>query len=610
MGAHNNEYMESEMLAEIADVISNMTGVQFSRKNEAMLRSRILRRAREVGCESIEDYHQHWRKNSLAENEVLVSLLTTHHTYFFREYAHFEYLEKNIDSILAQLKTEGRSSLRVWCAACSFGHEPYSFAIFLHDLLRKKNSSVKLEFFGSDIDKEVLKIAGNGVYRYTDGARVPAHYLDNYFNRGTGEISSYMRIHRSIREVCNFKVINLMNPGEYPQNGKFDVIICRNVFIYFSPEQVETVSRNLSEKLIEGGTFIIGLSEHLNEKSVGLKNVGKSVFRKSGKDYPATVTPRASAAMPAPTRVAVAPPVEEAMRPLRVLCVDDSKTILSILKQILTKEAGFEIVGVALNGREAAEQVAKLKPDVMTLDIHMPEMTGIEYLERHYSSVRVPCVMLSSVASDDKSFALRALELGASDYVEKPTLQNLGNVAEEIRVKLKMAFNFKAESKTFALRKDFAKTYRVEKPETKARVWLMRGARYQVLKNLVRPDAAGVPSVVFLVDGDDVITSLKEKLWTGTTEFTPGTTSFVPKAKWPEAFVKLRGKESHLIVTTDLDEKSWASLRPESFPLRVVEEFENYSSPSYSRILKAAQVIVPATSFVYESERRFAGDKA
>lgn len=128
-------------------------------------------------------------------------------------------------------------------------------------------------------------------------------------------------------------------------------------------------------------------------------------------------------------------------QPIRVLCVDDSASIIALLKAILSPKFGFTVVGVAENGKVAVQMVKELKPDIMTLDIHMPELDGVSYMENHFSKdAHPPVVMISSVAREEAELAQRAISAGASDYVEKPAFNNLNKHAEEIRMKLHTAF--------------------------------------------------------------------------------------------------------------------------------------------------------------------------
>ncbi|MBX3020877.1 MAG: chemotaxis-specific protein-glutamate methyltransferase CheB [Bdellovibrionales bacterium] len=123
----------------------------------------------------------------------------------------------------------------------------------------------------------------------------------------------------------------------------------------------------------------------------------------------------------------------------KVLVVDDSKTIRDLLKRILSVDPDLEIIGFAADAFEAAELVKKQKPDVITLDIHMPGMTGVEWLEKLLPKNPIPVVMISSLQLQEGNEVFRALELGAVDYIQKPSLSQLADVGPLIREKVKEA---------------------------------------------------------------------------------------------------------------------------------------------------------------------------
>lgn len=123
----------------------------------------------------------------------------------------------------------------------------------------------------------------------------------------------------------------------------------------------------------------------------------------------------------------------------KVLIVDDSKVIRDLLRRILEQDAQLKIIGLAADAFEAAEMVKKERPDVITLDIHMPKMTGVEWLEKFMPYEPIPVVMISSLQMQEGNEVFRALELGAIDYVQKPSLSELAVIGPVIREKVKAA---------------------------------------------------------------------------------------------------------------------------------------------------------------------------
>ena len=142
----------------------------------------------------------------------------------------------------------------------------------------------------------------------------------------------------------------------------------------------------------------------------------------------------------APIAAAVATsPAATLARPRRVLIVDDSKTIRDLLSRVLNEDPELEIIGQAADAIEAEAMLNRLNPDVITLDIHMPKMTGTEWLERLLPRRPIPVVMISSLQMQEGNEVFRALELGAVDYIQKPSLAELPILGPLIREKVKAA---------------------------------------------------------------------------------------------------------------------------------------------------------------------------
>jgi chemotaxis protein methyltransferase CheR len=181
--------------------------------------------------------------------------------------------------------------------------------------------------------------------------------------------------------------------------------------------------------------------------------------------------------------------------------VDDSSSILTLLKKILGPGDGFEVVGTATNGREAMDFLKHNKVDVITLDIHMPEMDGISYLERNMSASHPPVVMLSSVNRENAGVAAKALKLGASDYVEKPSMANLLERGDEIRAKLKMAFLNRHLKVISELDQAFKRSFEIQSPETKMRLFLISIGEKRKISYILKNLSARDPGSIFVFEG-------------------------------------------------------------------------------------------------------------
>ncbi len=473
-------------------LVENATGVQFGSKQMKMVESRLRRHLSDLGLD-FSSYLSYLKENEAKEKEALISLLTTHHTYFFREFVHFEYLESALPQIRQNVLKRGGDKIEVWSAACSRGQEVYSLAMHLHAHLQ----GFPFKIFGTDVDKDSVKIASNGVYKYEEIKEVPLAYLSNHWARGTGNISDYVKVKKSLRESCDFAPGNLLDLSSL-QGRKFDVIFCRNVFIYFTLDQVKQITETLKNHLYPGGVLIIGLSESLHGLNTNLKAVGPSVYQLEEKKQ--TQTPEKGRITSPPVQepsysptpssqvgrspgfpIGVSPDLASSKAPaiLRVVCIDDSNSILTLMKKILTKEKGFEIVGTAENGQIGAEKVKELKPDLVTLDLHMPVCGGIEYLEKFQKADSPPVIVVSSVNREDTELAQRALKLGASDYVEKPALNNLKERSEELYSKLRTAWKIRGQKKELTLDSTFAAKTEIASPENQCRILLCKNSELE-----------------------------------------------------------------------------------------------------------------------------------
>lgn len=497
------------LVEKVSSIVSRISGNVLGEKQLPMLETRMQRRILDLGLHSSQEYLNYLESNLEEESKVLVSLITTHHTFFFREFIHFEYLRDQLKNICQQVRDRGESCITVWSAACSRGHEAYSLSMFFSKYLPEIDPQMNFKIVASDIDPESVGVAKNGVYPKSEVDKIPMIFLGNHWARGTGDISHFVKAKKSIREPIDFKVSNLMDfSPEIPIHQKFDLILCRNCFIYFDQNSITSIVRKMLKQLHPHGALITGVSESLGGYDLEIKSVATSIY-KSKKDFEfeSKSTP-VSAPLEAARPQALTMP-----NPLRVLCVDDSKSIHTLLKKILSNEEGFEIVGHAMNGLEAQTLVKELKPDLVTLDLHMPEMDGVSYLKKNFTSSHPPVVVVSSASREDSSFAMESLRSGASDFVEKPALNNLVDRADEIRSKLKMAFLEKNRPTPSSLDQQFAKELVCQKPEDKLRIIVMSYSSKKKVVETLKSFDGHQPSTLVLFEGqDNILGAFSEEL--------------------------------------------------------------------------------------------------
>jgi chemotaxis protein methyltransferase CheR len=503
------------LVLDVCNVVTKLTGNVLEEKQRPMVESRLKRRCLDLKLEHPGDYKAYWMSNQEAENKVLIGLLTTHFTSFFREFTHFEWLANELPSIVATAKKEGRKSIRVWSAASSKGQEVWSLCMWLHQHMSKIDPSMDWTVYGSDIDPASVKEGENGVYHKRELETAPRHLWEHLWLRGKGEIADWYKIKPELRTRAKFRTMNLLG-FDLPADDKYDVILCRNVLIYFDSNNLKKIITSLLRHLTPGGTLITGLSESLNGYGLPVKGLAPSIYRPQGAQV---------IELPKSTPKTLSMP-----SPLKVLCVDDSSTIITIMKKILVAPH-FEIIGVAYNGLEAIEKLKTLKPDVITLDLHMPEMDGMTFLSQSRIASTIPVVVVSSVGREHDPLVGPLHSLGVMDFVEKPSLSNMAHVSEELTQKLKMAWVTKSKSgasKTTMAPASTSSTYSSsykKRPNGKI-VFNFGSADETKLSRVLREQSWENDHVIFCYNGKESIPiSMKETLMKATvraskTEFT------------------------------------------------------------------------------------------
>ncbi|MBS1198878.1 MAG: cheR, partial [Proteobacteria bacterium] len=204
------------------------------------------------------------------ELQIMVDLLTTNETYFFREPKHFAFLR---DEILPARRPS--ETFRIWSAASSSGEEAYTMAMVLAEHIRGGS----WEVFGSDISTQVLEKARAGLYPLERTEGIPPAFLTKYCMKGVRSQAGKLMISSELRKNVRFEQVNLTNPVE-AWVGNFDVIFLRNVMIYFDLETKQQVVANLLPHLKSGGYFIVGHSESLNGITQTLRTVQPTIYRK------------------------------------------------------------------------------------------------------------------------------------------------------------------------------------------------------------------------------------------------------------------------------------------------------------------------------------------
>jgi chemotaxis protein methyltransferase CheR len=243
--------------------IYGLCGINIEASKAYLLETRLGRLLESEKCDSFTAFYYKAKSDSakLLEKQI-IDAITTNETLFFRDTSPFDLLKHKIIPEVIDLRSKAMPKgasvpIRIWSAACSTGQEIFSIAIILRELLGPShNFSIKL--MGTDISDTAIKQASYGVYNKFEIERgLPRERLQRYF----APIGETWKISDEIRSMANFRKFNLMD--SFSPLGKFDIIFCRNVAIYFTLEDRIKVFNKVADSLEQDGYLIIGSTESL-----------------------------------------------------------------------------------------------------------------------------------------------------------------------------------------------------------------------------------------------------------------------------------------------------------------------------------------------------------
>lgn len=246
-----------------AKYILDISGIMLGAGKEYLIETRLNSILMELGCKSFAElYHRVRTDQTQTIEKRIIDAISTNETYFFRDKAPFELIQHKIipdliDSRSKSLRPGTPIKIRIWSAASSTGQEIYSIAIVLKELyLDPAKYDIKL--IGTDISNAAITQASYGKYNKFEMARgLPPEKIRKYFKQD----GDHWRIQDEIRSMAVFKKINLMQP--LIGMGKFDIIFCRNVAIYFNPQERTRLYEKLAGVLERDGYLLIGATESL-----------------------------------------------------------------------------------------------------------------------------------------------------------------------------------------------------------------------------------------------------------------------------------------------------------------------------------------------------------
>lgn len=263
---------------ELSELVYTRFGIHLPPKKKDMVKVRLNKELRRLGISSFSKYLDYIRsdiKGNAASS--MINLITTNHTFFYREKEHFVYFRDVILPEMRKRVEKGDRTLRVWSAGCSSGEEPYTLAMLMMDYFGDAYKKLDAGVLATDISSKVLKIAQEGHYAEQRLSKLPPSLKKKYFFKLSDGMLS---VKPELKKEVLFKRLNLKNP-KFPFKKPFDVIFCRNVMIYFDNMMREELVEKFYRHLAPGGYFFIGHSESLRQTKTLFSYIQPALYKKN-----------------------------------------------------------------------------------------------------------------------------------------------------------------------------------------------------------------------------------------------------------------------------------------------------------------------------------------
>jgi len=264
----------------ISRLIYDRFGIHLGDQKKSLIVGRLQKELKTRGFSSFQEYYECVMNDT--DGSVLSSLInkvSTNHTYFNRESAHFDYLASYaLPEITANIHQRDAQTIRIWSAGCSSGEEPYILSMILKDFMKNESRHREFGILATDISEKALLIARQGIYQYENVMRLPQNLRDRYFKKNA---DNTLEVVAEIKRQVLFRRLNLMRPV-FPFKNKFHVIFCRNVMIYFDGATRESLLQRFHYNMETGGYLFLGHSESIGRNNSNFRYIKPAVYQKIG----------------------------------------------------------------------------------------------------------------------------------------------------------------------------------------------------------------------------------------------------------------------------------------------------------------------------------------
>lgn len=230
------------------DILS-LTGIDLNAYKERQMKRRINTLSNKYGFKDYSEFYQDLKKNE-EHRKQFMNYLTINVSEFYRNPLQWQILETKV---IPELLTQANGTLKIWSAACSTGDEPYTIIMVMKELF----PNIKVKLLATDLDDKVIDYAKEGYYNYKSISNLPANYIQKYFKK---DASGMYRLSHDVMNCVEFRQHNLL-ADRYDTN--FDLIVCRNVLIYFTEEAKMEVFKRFHASLRPNGYLFIGSTEQI-----------------------------------------------------------------------------------------------------------------------------------------------------------------------------------------------------------------------------------------------------------------------------------------------------------------------------------------------------------
>ncbi|MDA8157568.1 MAG: protein-glutamate O-methyltransferase CheR [Deltaproteobacteria bacterium] len=263
--------LSDDVFNKLKELIYELSGLYFGEQKKYLLETRLSKRLSVLNLSNFDDYYNYlkYSPEKTSEAKELLNSVTTNETSFFRDMPQLEVFVDILKQVVQSAGKNAYKKIRIWSAACSTGEEPYTVGILIKENF--PSSDINFEIIGSDISTQVLDSANKGIYGSYTLRNASAEILKKYFVKMDDDLYG---INDEIKKITSFRNVNLIDAKEVKKLNEFDVVLCRNVIIYFDAESKKKSITNIYESLKKGGYLFLGHSESLHSVTSLFKLVG------------------------------------------------------------------------------------------------------------------------------------------------------------------------------------------------------------------------------------------------------------------------------------------------------------------------------------------------